>query len=349
MGSTIAIVTPACLTRRDGSSLRVIYQGLGLWRSGFRDFVVYCSGEDPELPFEQRRIETIGPAAFVKPRHFNEALIHAHQNAGLFVKGRLVADLHGWAPLEAGLNVRRHPWRLRPRAHAVLSRWAARRLPKRSERIICASESIATNLHRVHPDLPYPPFVLPNCLDMAEFTPEPCDEAVVGVIGGFRNRWNRAMFWRALRIARLCPEVRFRLVGEADPTQTAAARRVPNVESLGRIDQGDFRSFFKTVSIALLAYDDWCRGGGARLKLLMAAASGLALVATPASLEGFEAPPQTCIGHTDQALAEHVCITLADPARRRHSGQAARQTAIEQHDHLKQAERLIDFYRRMTC
>lgn len=339
----VALVTPASLRRRNGDSLRPLAQARGLWACGFRDFVVFTPEPDPALPWPQRPIAARGPFRFILDQPQDFPLIHAHQNAGLFLKGRVWADLHGFAPLEAGLNWRAHPLSARAAAFAVFSRWATRRLARRSERLICAADSIAERVRQAQPQARSVE-VIRNCLDPRQFEPSPCPELAVGVIGAFTGRWGASLFKMARETAALCPEAPFRIVGRMEAGQREALAQLQNVEILGELDEAAYKRFFREVSVSLIAFEEWCRGGGSRQKLLQSASAGLAVVATPAGLEGFNAPPETLIGRTPAELAERIKTTLARPEERRRRGLALRESVERNHDYLVEGQRLAELY-----
>lgn len=343
MPGKVAIITPSSLRIQGGDSLRPLYQALGLWEVGFRNFVVFSREPDPAQPFEQERIDVHGPAQFIFRRRFGCDLIHAHQNAGLFAEGRLWVDFHGFAPLESRCNWQVNRWSLRASVHLALSHWATPRLLRRSERVLCASQSIADHVRRRYPWAP-PDSVVRNCLASAEYPPTPCEDAVVGVVGSFTTRWGEPAFNMTLRVAALCPELPFRLVGRVSEEQRYRASALPNVTLLGVVDEFGYRQFLQSASIALLPYESWCVGGGSRQKLLQAAASAMAVVATPAGLEGFDAPPEALIGGAPEALAEILSGQLVQSEERRRRGQALRRRVLSQHDYLVEARHLADLY-----
>jgi glycosyltransferase involved in cell wall biosynthesis len=345
MSPRVAIVTSGSLLRPNGGALRVLYQARGLWECGFRDFTVFSREPDPRWPFAQGRVRPRGPAEFIFDQPPGFDLYHAHQNAGLFFEGRVWADLHGWAPVESALGWRARPFAPRAAALYLLSVWAVRRLARRCERFICASESIADNVRKNLKNAP-PLEVVRNAVDLAEYPVSVCERPAVGVIGGFTSRWGVPAFAMALQVAELCPEIPFRFVGRISPAQQEDARRLSNVHALGEVDEAGFKAFFQTVSIALMPYDKSCRGGGARLKLLQAAASGLAVISTPVGVEGFDGGKDVLIGRTTAELAGVIRGQLLDAGARRRQGLALRRRAEEAHDYRKEGERLAGLYRR---
>jgi glycosyltransferase involved in cell wall biosynthesis len=72
-------------------------------------------------------------------------------------------------------------------------------------------------------------------------------------------------------------------------------------------------------------------GGGVRVKVLEALASGKAMVATPLALAGLDVVPGThaLVGESDTELSDALAVLLEDPDRRRRLGRAARDWAIE--------------------
>jgi glycosyltransferase involved in cell wall biosynthesis len=343
MPTKVAILTPASLDRLFGDSLRPLMQARGLWAIGWRDFVVFTPSPDPTLPFDQQKLDVRGPLRLVPPVAHGCRLAHAHQNAGLFLQGRFWADLHGLAPLEARLAWQERPWSPGALGFYAFSAWATRRLVARAERILCAGPSIARNLGRwARPASE--PLVLRNALDPGQYPASPQSEPVVIVIGGFTSRWGRTSLPLALAVARLCPNRRFRLVGAMDAAQAAACAATSNVQADGPLDEAGFRQALQDASVALIPFADWCRGGGARQKLIQAAASGLAIVATPSALEGFEADEAILVGRSPTELAEHVDRLMTDAEDRRRRGRLLREAAGRLHDWRAEAQRLAELY-----
>lgn len=345
MSTKVALVTSESLRRPVGGGLRVRYQALGLLEAGFSDFVIFTPDPDPDFPVAQQVVKVVGPARLMSLETTGCALNHTHQNTGVFLKGRLWADLSGLGVVEGLGALRAHPFRPRSWAYLGLSAWAIRRLLARSEQIICAAESVARNLQqRYRPAMPVE--ILNNTIDPELFPASACGEPIVGVIGGFRSRWGRPAFEMAMQVARRAEAVPFRLVGGMDERQVARARTLPNVTALGQVDEAGFRQFFQTVSMALMPYPDWCGGGGSRLKLLQSAASALAVVSTPTGLEGFAEREAVCVGHTPDELARHLTGTLADEAERRRRGGQLRGFIARHHDYRAAGRQLAELYDR---
>jgi glycosyltransferase involved in cell wall biosynthesis len=136
------------------------------------------------------------------------------------------------------------------------------------------------------------------------------------------------------------------LVGGIDDAQRRAAARFSNVAVDGRVDDETFRRALRTSAIALLPFADWCRGGGSRLKLIQAALSGLAVVATPATLEGFGGGEWIDVARTPVDLAIELKRLAASPEERARRGEALRAFARIEHDWLTHARRLAELYDR---
>ena len=343
MATRVALVTPAPLDRPFGDSLRPRMQALGLWTVGWRDFVVYTASPDPTLPFPQERIRPLGPLQLVPPVRHGCRLVHAHQNSGLFQSGLLWIDLHGLAPLEARLNCEAHPGAVRPRIHAAFSTWATRRLLHRCGRVICAGRSIADNLQRWQPH-DRPVTILQNTIDPDAWPETDRTDARVLVIGGFTNRWGRTSLPIALEVARLLPQVRFRLVGAIDDGQLTECRTLPNVDVEGPLADADYANVMRTARLTLLPFADWCRGGGTRQKLIQSAASGHAIVASPPALEGVDDPADIFVGSDPRALADHIAQLIDDLPTCEALGRRLRAAFLLRHDFMAEAQRLAELY-----
>jgi glycosyltransferase involved in cell wall biosynthesis len=338
----VALITPAPLTRLFGDSLRPLMQARGLWDIGWRDFVIFTAEPDPSLPFEQVKITPRGPLQLIQNFNHGCQIAHAHQNSGLFLKGRVWTDLHGYAPLESSLALKAQPG-FRRSVHYIFSRWATRRLVARAERILCASDSIMRNvINGLHPHAPIN--VLQNTINPDDYPATTGNHSAILVIGGFTTRWGRTSFPIALETARQAPELQFRFIGAIDENQIAAAQRIPNIEILNHLDMTGYQRGLRESAIALIPFADWCRGGGPRQKIIQAAASALAIVATPPALEGIEDDTNFFLATTPAALVNHLRHLASDPNERQTVAQNLRQRFTQQHDYRAESQKLAELY-----
>jgi glycosyltransferase involved in cell wall biosynthesis len=344
MAPRIALVTPASLCRHNGDSLRPLRQALGLWANGYKNFVVYTPEPNPDLPFDQIPLQVIGPARVVRPFDTTaHHIIHAHQNAGLFLSGRLWVDLHGLGTLESRMTWRRYPFSPRALLFMGFSQWATSRLASRAERIICASVSIEANLKREHPYVRRTD-VIRNCVDPGEWNETTRESRAVAVIGGFRSRWGEAAFDMAARVASLASGVTFKFIGAVSDSQRRHATAIAGISLTGQVDDDEYKVALSSCSAVLLPYPSWCCGGGCRQKLMQAASASLAIVTTPAGMEGFENNPALCIGHTPAELAMRIRTILGKPDACLERGRSLRETIENSHDYRVEAKRLINLY-----
>lgn len=141
-------------------------------------------------------------------------------------------------------------------------------------------------------------------------------------VGGFRHPPNVGAARRLVReihprVRRLRPGARLTLVG-ADPPGWLAG---PGVVVTGQV--ADVRPFLERAAVVVVPV---CEGGGVRIKVLEALASGKALVASRRAVEGIDVRPghQLLVADGDDATAEAVVALLADDELRRRLGAAAR-------------------------
>jgi len=109
----------------------------------------------------------------------------------------------------------------------------------------------------------------------------------LAVFGSFATRWGRTSCrWRWKRPS--CVRASVRVVGRLDRIRRRRARGRPTWRRPARLTRKRIGGCCQPRSIALAPFADWCRGGGARQQLIQAAATGMAIVATPSALEGIE-------------------------------------------------------------
>lgn len=125
-------------------------------------------------------------------------------------------------------------------------------------------------------------------------------------------------------VRREVPHARLHVVGAAPPPAVAALRSDAVVVH-GQVD--DMRPYHARAEVVVVPVR---RGGGTRLKVLEAAASGKAIVSTPLGVEGlpFVAGHDVLVADAPEDFAAAVVALLRDEARRHELGRRARQAAL---------------------
>jgi glycosyltransferase involved in cell wall biosynthesis len=123
------------------------------------------------------------------------------------------------------------------------------------------------------------------------------------------------------------PEVQFHIVG-AKPTEQVTRLASPGVMVHGQVP--DMRPYYRKASVVVVPL---LRGGGTRLKILEAAASGKPVVSTSLGAEGLDLTPGQDLLVADSAseFADSVIRLVENRERRQQLGRSARQ-ASRAHD-----------------
>jgi len=229
-------------------------------------------------------------------------------------------------------------WRRRPRFQ--------RQAWRRFDRVIVFTkrdaESIAELAPEATPKLRVSPFglIMPPPADPA------CEvEGVLLFVGNFHHQPNvDAAAWLALeilpRIAATHGSARLRIVG-TDPPPEISSLAGPNVEIVAGAPSLDPHLDAASVVLAPVR-----TGGGMRMKVLQALASGKATVTTPRGLEGFDVfePPPLRVAEDAAGLAEAVSGLLDDRAERHALGREGRAFAQRHYSPPAWARRLEEIY-----
>jgi glycosyltransferase involved in cell wall biosynthesis len=125
-------------------------------------------------------------------------------------------------------------------------------------------------------------------------------------------------------VRRRVPDARLSVVG-ARPAREVTALASAGVTVHGFVP--DTRPHYRDAAVVVVPL---LHGGGTRLKILEAAASGKAIVTTSVGVEGldFRADEDLLVADSAPAFAEAVVALAGDPARRRELGWRAREIAL---------------------
>ena len=178
--------------------------------------------------------------------------------------------------------------------------------------------------------------VVPNGVDITYFEPDPKVEVEQSLIyaGGMNMFANRDAVMSFLEetwpaIASAVPEARFYAVGQDPPRELRRiAERDPRVIVTGYVD--DIRPLVRKAAVYVVPLRV---GGGTRLKVLDAMASGKAIVSTSIGCEGLEITPgrHLLVADTPADFARTTVDLLADASRRAELGVAARERVSERY------------------
>ena len=172
------------------------------------------------------------------------------------------------------------------------------------------------------------------------------DPDAVLFVGNFTHFPNRdAALWLAREIMPAVrarkPGARLRIVGSAPPREVLelAGRHVDVVA-----DPPSVQPYIEAAGVVLAPVRT---GGGMRMKILHALASGKAVVTTSRGAEGYAAPhgtPPFVVADDAESIAAATAELLGDAQRRRALGRAARAFALEHHSAAAWVSRLEAVY-----
>jgi glycosyltransferase involved in cell wall biosynthesis len=214
-----------------------------------------------------------------------------------------------------------------------LRRFAARRLAG-YEAVVCVSAEEAGRVCALVPAAA--PVVVPNGVDLGAFAPapEPRGGPPTVLFTGTMNyppnaegaAWLAHEVWPRVRAAR--PDARLLVVGRAPAPAVRALDGHDGVEVAGGVpDMAPWFAAAHAVAVPIRS------GGGTRLKVLEAAASGRAVVSTALGAEGLALEPgrEIVVADAPGAFADALLALLADGDRRHAIAAAARAVAEERY------------------
>lgn len=191
-----------------------------------------------------------------------------------------------------------------------------------------------------------PVAVVPNGVDVAAFTPAAPDEEVpnrvvfTGTLGYHPNVQAVLHFARACwpRIHAELPDAEWQIVGSYPPPEVQRLAELPGVTVTGTVPE--VQPYLHAASVAVVPL---LVGGGTRLKILEALATGKAVVTTSVGCEGLALTPgeHALIEDDPEAFAAAVIALLRDPARRAALGTAGRALVEAQYSWERCAEPLL--------
>jgi sugar transferase (PEP-CTERM/EpsH1 system associated) len=270
--------------------------------------------------FDLVHVDTIALSPFVEGMRRPPAVLTHHNIESMLMARR--------SEVERGGAARRYL----AREAAKLAAYEAETAPRYELNVFMSAHDADTFTGRV-PHLRTA--VVPNGVDTEYFTPAPDRETPALVYTGgmnmFANRDAVMYFLEQVwpQVTARVPEVRFFAVGQDPPPELKAiAAADPRVVVTGYVD--DIRPYVAQAAVYVVPLRV---GGGTRLKVLDAMASGKAMVSTSIGCEGLEVAPgrHLLTADTPAAFAEATVTLLNDAPRRRELGAAARALVEERY------------------
>lgn len=235
---------------------------------------------------------------------------------------------------------------------AVRLRRFEREAIREAQAVLAVSGEDAKALRALDPA--FAPLVIPNGVDTDHYVPPPnrlTDGRTALFLGKLDYRpnvdaldWLTEAIWPLVR-ARI-PDARLAIVGR-DPTERIARRAGRDgLELIGPV--ADDRPWFHRADLLLVPMR---MGGGVRLKVLQAMATGTPIVATAAGLAGSGAEPGRHALQADNAtdFAETIVRALTDPGLRAALAGAGRELARQRFDWRVILPELDRYYGRLVA
>jgi glycosyltransferase involved in cell wall biosynthesis len=222
-----------------------------------------------------------------------------------------------------------------------------KRLYPRFDRVLAIAPTDREAMRRLAPGTPVD--LLPNGVDLEQFTPRPAaeDPDLVMFTGAMNYPPNvdavvhfARESWPAVRAVR--PGARFMIVGH----EPVAAVRALGAADASILVAGPARRMEEYLARAALVVSPLRYGTGLKNKVLEGAAMARAMVVSPASLQDltFEPGRDLIVMDSPADFAREIVRLLADPAARSRLGAAARRVVETHYAWSMTAERLWTIY-----
>ncbi|MFP3896994.1 MAG: glycosyltransferase [Anaerolineales bacterium] len=232
-------------------------------------------------------------------------------------------------------------WRRLIRYERTVCRWA--------DGVVVVSEADARAVGRLLPASS--PLVVPNGVDVERYHTQlkdslPLKHPAVVFTGKMDFRpnvdamvWFYERVWPLLKAAR--PDVHLYIVGKSPHARLSPLAQDPAVTVTGYVE--DILPYFGGADVYVVPLRV---GGGTRLKVLEAMATGLALVSTTLGVEGISliAGTHALLADAPAEFAQAVCALLEDVEKRRALGRAAREFVLQHYDWGQIVPRLYPLY-----